>query len=165
MLPPFPPPPPQADATRHPPITRNARHRVSSLLRSCLPNPAVLTSMSGISRKPNARDVPERCAATCGEAAAAFATVETVRVVVPDPLAIVICPAEQLGPCVASGLTEHAKDTPAGENPFTGAIVTVELADWPAATDEGDSAEAERVKPAETSSEVEALAPKLVSPG
>jgi hypothetical protein len=69
---------------------------------------------------------------------------------------------------VGAGLTAGARlqvnITPAELNPFDGAIVTVEVADWPGETEDGERVEAERMKSAATLTTLDVLALKLLSP-
>jgi hypothetical protein len=57
------------------------------------------------------------------------------------------------------------KVTPEALKPFVGAIVIVEVADWPSDTDDGVIVEAERLKSAVMGSALDVLVLKLPSPG
>jgi hypothetical protein len=79
-----------------------------------------------------------------------------------------IVPSEQVTAGLLEGETVQARATVEGLSPPTGLeIVTFDCADAPGATEEGDKAVAERLKPGEVTgrlSAVEVLAMKLPSP-
>ena len=89
---------------------------------------------------------------------------DMVAAAVPVPFATEILPMEHVAAGLAAGAILHVKVTPAASNPFDGVIVTVEVADWPDETEDGDTVEADRLKSAATLTALEVLALKLVSP-
>lgn len=64
------------------------------------------------------------------------------------PFATEIDPTEQVGAGLAAGVTAQVRETPDALNPFDGVMVMSDVADCPAAIEEGESAPAESAKPA-----------------
>jgi len=119
--------------------------------------------MAGITR-PNASSIPEGCIPKPGTNAAEDPVVDMVAAAVPVPFATEILPTEHVAPGLAAGAILHVKVTPATSNPFDGVIVMVEVADWPDETEDGETAEADKLKSAATLTALDVLALKLLSP-
>ncbi len=133
----------------------------ASRRRGCIPT---TKSIPGINR-PNAtrkresrRSESEPAATRRAEAA------EAVRVAVAVPLATVIVPTEHEGAGETTGVMLQVKATLLASKPFVGAIVMVELADWPPDTELGVRAEADRVKSELIFIPVDVLVLKFPSP-
>jgi hypothetical protein len=114
--------------------------------------------------RPNISSIPDECVPTFCARAADGATVDIVADAVPVPCSTEILPITHVGAGLTAGARLQVNITPAELNPFDGAIVMVEVADWPGETEDGERVEAERMKSAATLTTLDVLALKLLSP-
>jgi len=161
-LPPPELPPPHAAWNNENPSIRVTIANDAKRRRCFLPAETVAKNIPGII-SPNARSKPELCR-THLEAAARDAAADAVRIAVAVPFATVIDPMAHVGAGVAVGVMLQVKVTPEALKPFVGAIVIVEVADWPSETEDGVIADVERLKSAVMLTALEVLILKLPSP-
>jgi hypothetical protein len=145
--PPFPLPPPQAAWNMQPPRTSMMAQNASNFLRCSVPRPVAPSRIAGIS-KPKASTIPAGCSPEAGTRAAVGPLVLTVSIAEGTPLTIVAVPTEQAGAGLTAGVMLQENATVVQSNPFVGVIVTVDVVDEPAETDDGASADAASEKSA-----------------
>lgn len=120
-------------------------------------------NIAGITRA-NISCIPDERVPTLRASAAEDPTGDIVANDVPVPCATVILPTTHVAAGLTAGAMLQVNTTAAELNPFDGVIVTVEVADWPGDTEEGDRVEAERLKSATMLTTLEVLALKALSP-
>lgn len=125
--------------------------------------PIVPINIAGITR-PNASNIPEDRKPKPGISVAEDPVVDMVAAAVPVPFATEMEPTEHVAAGPAVGAMLQVNFTPAELNPFAGVIVTVDVADWPEETEDGETVEADRLKSAATLTALDVLALKLLSP-
>ena len=88
----------------------------------------------------------------------------TVSLAMPIPFETEVAATAHVGAGVAAGVMEQVRATPDTSNPFEGVTLMMDVADEPGATEDGDNAAAETVKPTVTDTALDVLALKLSSP-
>ena len=137
------PPPPHATPTMHPPSTRTKREKLNSFLRLALFRPAPPSNNAGMIR-PSAKSVPEPWP-SAGVRADCAPLVVTVTSAV--PLAGEIEPTEQVAAGVFDGVTLQLRATFEALSPPTAVMVTVDVAEAPGETVDGDKSPTARLNP------------------
>lgn len=90
--------------------------------------------------------------------------VVTVSLAVPMLFETEVPATVHVGAGVTTGAMEHVRAASNTSNPLAGMILMSDVADEPGATEDGDNAATESVKPAVTDTVFDVLSPKLPSP-
>ena len=129
----------------HPVSRSNMKQKLNSFLRAGELLPGVPNSRAGIKNPSIRLAVKREFPGTEGMAALA-ATVAMVSDEVPTPLPTAMLPIRHEGPELIVGEIPQVSVTVEGSNPSMGVMVTLDVAEPPGDTEEGDSADAARLK-------------------